>query len=85
MRKMVGLTERVERSRGKGPNHSVEKRRKEKTARFEERREAKTVDADRAAVRERVDGPFVVVVVVKFREEEELAFFVVVEVVGTER
>lgn len=52
---MVGLMGRSERRRGKGPNHSVEKRRREKTDRLEERREARTVEADRAAVRGRVD------------------------------
>lgn len=82
---MVGLTERVERSRGKGPNQSVEKRRKENTARFEERRDARTVDADNAAVRERVEGCFVVTVVVRAREEVDGVGFEVVVVVGTER
>lgn len=56
VRKSVGRRVREERRRGKGPNQRKEKRRREKTWVFEERREARTVEPERAQVREMVDG-----------------------------
>lgn len=51
MSAIEGRSGREEQRRGKGPNQSVLKRRREKTARLESRREARTVEADSAAVR----------------------------------
>ena len=51
----VGRRVSEEQRSGKGPNQSVEKRR-ENTLALEGRREARTVEPERAAVRERVEG-----------------------------
>jgi hypothetical protein len=52
----VGRRVSEERRSGKGPNQRVEKRRREKTWALEGRREARTVEPERAAVRDRVEG-----------------------------
>lgn len=54
----VGLTGRADLSSGKGPNQIVEKRRREKTAKFDASLDARTVEAESAAVRESVEGSF---------------------------
>jgi hypothetical protein len=52
----VGRRGRSDRSRGHGPNHNVANSKREKTAKFESSRDARTVDPESAAVRGRVDG-----------------------------
>jgi stalled ribosome alternative rescue factor ArfA len=56
VRSSVGRRVSEERRRGKGPNQRVAKRRREKTWRLDERREARTVEPDKAAVRDKVEG-----------------------------
>ena len=53
---IVGLMGRSDLSNGNGPNHSVANNSRENTAKFEASREARTVDADNAAVSGNVEG-----------------------------
>lgn len=56
VRVRVGFSERDERRSGNGPNHKVEKRRREKTWALVMRRDARTVEPDKAAVSDKVEG-----------------------------